>query len=148
MTTYTLPIEIFGPGTAPNHRSHWGCMISQTNNTDYGDFVQVEVIDDRKLWFSYTPRYGTKIVDRQAVGMCKIVDLNPQERRRAIEVVEGVAPPIDGVKRCQDWRFDALIWLKSEELVNDGTCAFWEGLIGKPAGEVTRVCGDLWVSLV
>jgi hypothetical protein len=66
-------------------------MITQTNNTDYGDLVQVEVIEDKKLWFSYTARYDTKIVDRQAVGMCKIVDLKRQEHRRAIEVVEGVA---------------------------------------------------------
>lgn len=95
MTSYTFSIEIFGPGADPNNRSHWGFLITQPNNTDYGDLLKV--IDDKKFGFPYAPRYGMKIVDRQAVWVCKIVDLAPQLRRRVIEVV-GVAPPIDGVK--------------------------------------------------
>lgn len=144
--TYNLSIEVFGPGTDPEYRSHWGFMINKPDNLDFGDFLQVEVININNLWYEYTPRYGTKIIDRCAVGMCKIADLTPDQRSQAITVIKKEAAPRGNNKRCQDWVFDALLSLEIEDLVPSGTSEFWKGMIGKPAVEVAKACREQWTA--
>ncbi|OQE40228.1 hypothetical protein PENCOP_c006G04938 [Penicillium coprophilum] len=143
---YNLSIEVFGPGDSPTHRSHWGFMINKPGNLEFGDLLQVEVIDADRLWYGFAPRYATKIIDKAAVGMCKIADLTSQQRHDAIKVIEKEPAPRDSIGRCQDWTFDALLSLEIEELVPPGTSEFWKGMIGRPAREVAAACGTKWTA--
>ncbi|CAG8190764.1 unnamed protein product [Penicillium nalgiovense] len=143
---YNLSIEVFGPGDSPTHRSHWGFMINKPGNLEFGDLLQVEIIDSDRLWYGFAPRYATKIIDKAAVGMCKIADLTSQQRHDAIRVIEKEPAPRDSIGRCQDWTFDALLSLEIEELVPSGTSAFWKGMIGRPAREVAAACGTQWTA--
>ncbi|KXG49677.1 Phospholipase/carboxylesterase/thioesterase [Penicillium griseofulvum] len=143
---YNLSIEVFGPGDSPTHRSHWGFMINKPGNLEFGDLLQVEVIDSDRLWYGFAPRYATKIIDKAAVGMCKIADLTSQQRHDAIKVIEKEPAPRDSIGRCQDWTFDALLSLEIEELVPSGTSEFWKGMIGRPAREVAAACGTNWTA--
>ncbi|CAI7594271.1 unnamed protein product [Penicillium crustosum] len=138
--------KVFGPGDSPTHRSHWGFMINKPGNLEFGDLLQVEIIDAGRLWYGFAPRYATKIVDKAAVGMCKIADLTSQQRHDAIKVIEKEPAPKNSIGRCQDWIFDALLALEIEELVPSGTSAFWKGMIGRPAREVAAACGTQWTA--
>lgn len=144
--TYDLSIEVFGPGDIPTHRSHWGFMINKPGNLQFGDLLQVEIIDAQRLLYSYAPRYATKIVDKGAAGMCKIADLTSQQRHDAIKVIEKAPAPRNSTARCQDWVFDALLSLEVDELVPSGTSEFWKGMIGRPAREVAAACGTQWTA--
>ncbi|KAJ5462762.1 hypothetical protein N7475_007706 [Penicillium sp. IBT 31633x] len=143
---FNLSIEVFGPGDTPPHRSHWGFMINRPGNLEFGDLLQVQVIDAQRLWYGFAPRYATKIVDQAAVGMCKIAELTSQQRHEAIRVIEKEAAPRNGTSRCQDWVFDALLSLEIDELVPSGTSEFWKGMIGKPARDVAVACGTQWTA--
>lgn len=143
---YNLSIEVFGPGTNPNFRSHWGFMINKPGNLEFGDLLQVEVIDANKLWYGFAPRYATKIIDKAAVGMCKITNLTSEQRRQAITIIEKEPAPRNGIGRYQDWMFDALISLEIEELVPPGTSEFWKGMVGRSAQEVAAACGNQWTA--
>ncbi|CAG8944182.1 unnamed protein product [Penicillium salamii] len=143
---YDLSIEVFGPGTNPNFRSHWGFMINKPGNLEFGDLLQVEVVDANKLCYGFAPRYATKIIDKGAVGMCKIANLTSEQRRQAITIIEKEPAPRNGVKKCQDWTFDALLSLEIEELVPSGTSEFWKGMVGRPAREVAEACSTRWLA--
>ncbi|KAJ5795156.1 hypothetical protein N7457_001755 [Penicillium paradoxum] len=143
---YNLSIEVFGPGDIPTHRSHWGFMINRPGNLEFGDLLQVEVIDADRAWYSYAPRYATKIIDKGAAGMCKIADLTSQQRHEVIKVIEKSPAPRNSRGRCQDWVFDALLSLEVDELVPSGTSEFWKGMIGRPAKEVAAACGTQWMA--
>lgn len=102
--SYRLAIEVFGPGDDPNHRSHWGLLIYREGE-DFGDLLHVQVIDLQRLWYEPDYRQGARIVTQQAVGMCKVADLDEQQRRKVIEVIRAEPAPRDGKRRCQDWVF-------------------------------------------
>lgn len=143
---YNLSIEVFGPGAIPNFRSHWGFMINKPGNLEFGDLLQVEVIDARRLWYGFAPRYAIKIVDKGAVGMCKIANLTAKQRLDAISIIEKEPAPRNSIGKCQDWIFDSLISLEIEELVLPGTSEFWKRMIGKSAREVAEACGKQWTA--
>ncbi|KKK12609.1 hypothetical protein P175DRAFT_0477887 [Aspergillus ochraceoroseus IBT 24754] len=146
---YRLAIEVFGPGDDPNYRSHWAFLIYRPGD-DFGDLLHVQVIDLKRLWYEPDYREGTNIVtpmvSYQAAGMCKVTDLDGQQRRKAIEVIRAEPAPRDGKRRCQDWVFDTLISLEVEELVESGTAETWKGRIGMPASDLARACGADWTS--
>ncbi|KAJ5803940.1 uncharacterized protein N7518_000243 [Penicillium psychrosexuale] len=143
---YNLSIEVFGSGDSPTHRSHWGFMINKPGNLEFGDLLQVEVVDSDRLWYGFAPRYATKIIDKAAVGMCKLTDLTSQQRHDVIKTIEKVPAPKNSIGLCQDWIFDALLSLEIEEFVPSGTSAFWKGMIGRPAREVAAACGTQWTA--
>lgn len=143
---YELSIEIFGEGDDPNHRSHWDFMIRQPPQI-YGDLLHVRVIDLDKLWYQFEYRSGTKLATMQAIGMCKIADLDSRQRQQAIEVIKAEKAPTDGKRRCQDWVFDTLISLEAEELVPPRTSEFWKQMVEKPAKEVEKAVKANWTSL-
>ena len=62
-------------------------MINKPGNLEFGDLLQVEVIDANRLWYGFAPRYATKIIDKCAMGMCKIADLTSDQRREVITVI-------------------------------------------------------------
>jgi hypothetical protein len=50
-------------------------MINRLGHLEFGDLLQVEVIDANRLWYGFAPRYATEIIEEYAVGICKIADL-------------------------------------------------------------------------
>jgi hypothetical protein len=142
---YELSIEVFGLGEDPNHRCHWGFMIHQAPQA-FGDLLHVRVIDLDRLWYQFEYRSGAQLGTMQAVGKCKITNLTPQQRQKAIEVIKAEKAPTDGKRRCQDWVFDTLLSLEAEELVPSGTSALWQRMVGKPASEVQLAVGAAWTS--
>jgi hypothetical protein len=143
---YQLSIEVFGSGEDPNHRSHWGFMIHQPPNTT-GDLLHVRLIDLYRLWYEFESRSNTDIVDMQALGLCRLAELTPQQRLQVIQVIKSEPAPRDGSRKCQDWVFSTLLSLEVEELVPDGTSEFWKGMVGRTAREVERSIGDRWTAL-
>ncbi|KAJ5995017.1 hypothetical protein N7481_001994 [Penicillium waksmanii] len=143
---YQLSIEVFGTGEDPNHRSHWGFMIHQPPNTT-GDLLHVRLIDMYRLWYEFESRSNTDIVDMQALGLCRLAELTPQQRLQAIQIIKSEPAPRDGSRKCQDWVFSTLLSLEVEELVPDGTSEFWKGMVGRTAREVERSNGDRWTAL-
>lgn len=143
---YQLSIQVFGAGEDPNHRSHWGFVINQPPSL-VGDILHVRPIDLGRLWYEFESRFGTELPIMQALGMCRIATLSPQQRRLAIEVITNEPAPRDGKRKCQDWVFSTVIALEVEELVPAGTAEFWKGMVGLPAREVQRAVGEQWMSL-
>jgi len=144
---YQLSIEVFGTGEDPNHRSHWGFMIHQPPNTT-GDLLHVRLIDLDRLWYEFESRFSTNIVDMQALGLCRLAELTPQQRRQVTDVIKSESAPRDGRRRCQDWVFSTLLSLEVEELIPTGTSEFWKGMVGRTAREVEGCVGDRWTALV
>lgn len=144
---YQLSIEVFGTGDDPNHRSHWGFMIHQPPNTT-GDLLHVRLIDLYQLWYEFESRFNTNIVDMQALGLCRLAELTPQQRLQAIEVIKSEPAPRDGTRKCQDWVFSTLISLEVEELIPAGTSEFWQGMVGRTARDVAGSIGSEWTALV
>ncbi|CAI7675632.1 unnamed protein product [Penicillium pancosmium] len=124
---YQLSIEVFGSGEDPNHRSHWGFMIHQPPNTT-GDLLHVRLIDLYRFWYEFESRSNTDIVDMQALGLCRLAELTPQQRLQVIQVIKSEPAPRDGSRKCQDWVFSTLLSLEMEKLVPDGTSEFWKGM--------------------
>lgn len=143
---YQLSIEIFGEGDSPNHRSHWGFMIHEPTK-QFGDLLNVRLIDLDKLWYQFDYRSGSKLATMEAVGICKVSDLNSQQRQKAIDVIKAEEAPRDGKRRCQDWVLDTLISLEVAEVVPSGTAEIWQGLVGRTATEVERAVGANWIGL-
>ena len=144
---YQLSITVFGLGEDPNHRSHWGFTLHQPS-TGIIDLLHVRLIDLDKLWYQFEPRLGTNLADlatMQAMGMCRLAQLNHQQRQQVIQVIGNEPAPRDGSRRCQDWVFSTLIALEVEELVPPGTSEFWKGMVGRPAAEVKRAVGGDWI---
>lgn len=144
---YQLSIEVFGTGEDPNHRSHWGFMIHQPPSTT-GDLLHARLIDLYRLWYEFESRFNTNIVDMQALGLCRLAELTPQQRLQAIEVIKSEPAPRDGTRKCQDWVFSTLISLEVEELIPAGTSEFWQGMIGRTARDVAGSIGSEWTVLV
>ncbi|KAJ5084471.1 hypothetical protein NUU61_009050 [Penicillium alfredii] len=144
--TYELAIEISGAGEDPNHRSHWGFVIHQPPQP-FGDLLHVHLIDLDRLWYDFEVRVGSTIPSMQAVGKVKLASLDARQRHEAIEVISAEPAPRDGRKRCQDWVFDALLALEVNDLVPDGSCRFWKGMVGRAARDVRVAAGDSWTSL-
>lgn len=143
---YHLSIEVFGSGEDPNHRSHWGFMIHQPPNTT-GDLLQVGLADLYRLWYEFESRSNTDIVDMQALGLCRLAESTPPQRRQVTQVIKSEPAPRDGSTKCQDWVFSTLLSLEVEELVPDGTSEFRKGMVGRTAREVERSIGDRWTAL-
>lgn len=144
---YQLSIEVFGTGEDPNHRSHWGFMIHQPPN-ETGDLLHVRLVDLYQLWYEFESRFNTNIVDMQALGLCRLAELTPQQRLHAIGVIKSEPAPRNGARKCQDWIFSTLLSLEVEELVPAGTSEFWKGMIGRTAMEVQGSVKDGWTALV
>ncbi|RAL01714.1 uncharacterized protein BO80DRAFT_493138 [Aspergillus ibericus CBS 121593] len=99
---FQLSITVFGSGEDPNNRPHWGFTIHQPST------------DLDKLWYQFAPRLGTDQVNLatlQAVGICRLADLNRQQHPQVIQVIGGKPAPMDGTRRCQDWVLSTLISL-------------------------------------
>lgn len=107
----------------------------------------MQVIDLDRLRYEFEARTGMSLVIMQAVGMVKIASLDADQRKEVIKVISSEDAPRDGVKRCQDWEFDTLLSLEVNDLVPDGTCQFWKGMVGKPAKVVENAAGANWISL-
>ena len=52
MATHVLSIVVSGPGTDPNHRSHWAFAIHETNS-EFGHILDVNVIDLQRLIYQF-----------------------------------------------------------------------------------------------
>ncbi|KAE8311602.1 hypothetical protein BDV41DRAFT_334651 [Aspergillus transmontanensis] len=143
--SYYLSMVISGEGKDPRHRSHWAFAIHQPAQV-IGDLLHVRPIDLGRLWYEFEHRSDSDLILVDAIGLAKIADLDGSQRLQAISVIRDETAPKDGVRRCQDWVFSALIALEVEELVPAGTSELWKGLMGRTATEVEKAVGPKWTS--
>ncbi|KAE8402882.1 hypothetical protein BDV37DRAFT_272451 [Aspergillus pseudonomiae] len=143
--SYYLSMVISGEGKDPKHRSHWAFAIHQPAQI-IGDLLHVRPIDLRRLWYEFEHRSDSELILVDAIGLAKIAELDGPQRLQAISVIRDETAPKDGVRRCQDWVFSALIALEVEELVPAGTSELWKGLMGRTATEVEEAVGPKWTS--
>jgi hypothetical protein len=142
--SYELSIVVYGPGTDPQHRSHWGLMINRVGE-EYGDLLHTQVINLERLWYQFEERSGAPVVSRQSEGRYKIAVLTEEKRRKAKDVIGKEPAPRDGKKRCQDWVLDVVIALEVEEIVDPGLSNTVGELVGKPAKDVAAAVGEAWI---
>ncbi|KAF5856086.1 hypothetical protein ETB97_007886 [Aspergillus alliaceus] len=143
--SYHLSIVVSGEGKDPKYRSHWAFAIHQPVKV-VGDLLHVRPIDIGRLWYEFEHRSDSDLILVDAIGLAKIADWDSPQRLQAISVIRDEKAPKDGVRRCQDWVFSALIALEVEELVPAGTSEIWKDLMGKTATEVERAVGTNWTS--
>jgi hypothetical protein len=143
--TYELSLLIDGPGSDPNHRSHWSFLLHRPGST-YGTIMHVELLDLSRLWYQCEERTGAPLSVPATEGRVRITkDLSEAQGAQVKRVVAGVGAPRDGRKRCKDWCLDVVVELEVEGLVEAG-CAEWVGgLVGLPAKEVKGRVGREWV---
>ena len=145
MSDYTLAIVVDGPGTDPNHRSHWA-FVTQKVGAQVGLLQQVLVIDLPRLIYQYDERKDVDVHSKGCEGSFEVASLSRQEAEKAAEVLRKESAPADGIERCQDWVLRAVISLEADELVEPGTSAEIAGLVGLPAAAVVRALGRRWTS--
>ncbi|KAL5340000.1 hypothetical protein BJX70DRAFT_137663 [Aspergillus crustosus] len=142
---YRLSIAIFGPGTS--EPAHWGFVIHQPYAT-FGDLLHVRVIDVPSNIFQFEPRIRHLLESQGAWGLCKLADLNREQRSKVASILEKEVPtPRGGTKNCQDWVIDGLVALEVEELVAAGTAEIWSARVGKTTIFIRGEIGGDWISL-
>jgi len=145
LATKSLSLIITGPGTDPNHRSHWSLALhSPDSNT--GRIFQVTLLDLSRLIYAFDVRDGVDIRGAGSEGSFELATgLDREAARRVQENIEVEQAPRDGVERCQDWVLRVLVALEVEGLVRDGTAECVSGCVGRSAEEVRGRVGGKWV---
>lgn len=142
--SFSLSVIVDGPGNDPNHRSHWAFALHDPAS-QYGDLLQVTVLDLDRLIYAFDKRKGVEIQSRSAEGYFTIASLAREEYRRADKIISDEPAPRNGKDRCQDWVQNCVLALEIERLVADGTSEWLGGLVGQPAATVARKAGGRWV---
>ncbi|KAF2171472.1 hypothetical protein M409DRAFT_18589 [Zasmidium cellare ATCC 36951] len=145
MSEFILSIVVYGPGTDPNHRSHWTLAIHRRND-EYGVLLHVNVIDLSRLIYQFDIRRDVLLHSRSSEGSFVVAQLGQNTIRRVIALISEEPAPRDGVERCQDWVLRAMISLEAEEIVPAGTSEWVSRLIGHSAEEVARAVSTRWSS--
>ncbi|KAL2217699.1 hypothetical protein M432DRAFT_451937 [Thermoascus aurantiacus ATCC 26904] len=151
--TFELSIGIFRDRTDPDDESHWGFIIHQPPNT-WGELLHVELPDKNKRWLFQFETREVVLPSNHSVGKCKIANLTPTERSKAVQVMKNEKAPKDGKKNCQDWVINVLLTLMdtdgdgNKKLVPEDTAEIWEGLRGKSVQEIKKKAGDAWTDLI
>lgn len=107
--------------------------------------VHVDLLDRGKLWYQLDRRNGVSVLSASAEGYFTIISMNASQYSQVYSVISREDPPRDGVSRCQDWVFEAVLSLEAEDLVPDGTSAWIESLVGKSSSELALTLRDRWV---
>lgn len=61
-TAYDLTIGVYGPGTDPHNRSHWGFLFSAPNGR-LGKLHHVQLIDAERLIYQFEHSDGEDLDD-------------------------------------------------------------------------------------
>jgi hypothetical protein len=136
--SFELTITVFGPGTNPQARSHWGFLIYRSGQ-EIGDLLHTRLLDNDRLWFQFEERSGVDLVSNQTQGRVRLAMLSDEQRPAAKKIIATEPPPRDGVKRCQDWVFDTMISLEAEEIVESGNIRVCQRPCGKAGQGCCRV---------
>ncbi|KAL2834817.1 hypothetical protein BJY01DRAFT_259354 [Aspergillus pseudoustus] len=138
--TYQLSISLFGSGV--NDPAHWGFVIHQPPN-EWGTLMHVRTIDERLNIFQFEHRNPHTLTEQDAWGICRLATLSTTaERLRVAKISEhDVPPPRGGTDNCQNWVVDALVALKVEEVVANGTTAVWAARIGVRTRDIKMQAG-------
>lgn len=147
MATYVLSIVVYGPGTDPNHRSHWAFAIHQ-QTAESGVLLHVQLIDLSRLIYQYDERRGVDVRSRSSEGSFAVAPLTNEQVQQAVRIIRAEVAPNDGVEKCQDWVLRAIISLEAEEIVPPGTSSWIETLVGQAATAVARAAGVRWIRTV
>lgn len=142
---YHLAISVYGPGTDPNHRSHWGFLIYKPEE-NVGDLLHTPVVDLARLWYQFEERSGVPVMSKQSAGRFKIATITENQRQAAKLIIKAEPPPRDGKRKCQDWVLDTVVTLEVEELVEAGTAERIGSFVGKPAAEIAEMVGEDWIA--
>src|SRR6266536_1001225 len=142
--SFELSIAVYGSGTDPRYRSHWGFMIHRLGE-NYGELLHTQLLDLDRLWYQFEERSGAPLTSQQSEGRFKIATLTDEKRHVAKRVISAEPPPRDGKKRCQDWVLDVVISLEVEEVVDAGLSNLVQGLVGKSAKDLAAAVAPAWV---
>ncbi|KAF7191964.1 hypothetical protein HII31_06609 [Pseudocercospora fuligena] len=145
MSQLVLSIVVYGPGTDPNHRSHWAFAIHKKNQ-ETGVLLHVSVIDLPRLIYQYDHRRDVVLRSASSEGSFVVAELAQGSAGKAVQLISEEPAPADGVERCQDWVLRATISLEAEEIVPAGTSDWIAGLVGQPADSVARAVSERWTS--
>ena len=145
MAEYVLSIVVDGPGTDPNHRSHWSFAIHKPS-VESGNILQVQLIDLPRLIYQYDERRGVAIRSKGSEGSFTIASLTKDQVRAVEKVIREEQASKDGTERCQDWVLRTIISLEAHELVPPGTSTWNEKLVGKSAEVLAQSVGQRWTT--
>lgn len=141
--SYELSVTVYGPGTDPQYRSHWGMMISETGHP-YGELLHVKLIDLPTLRYQFETR-NSLLMSASCEGRWRIASLTYEQRIRAKEIISNEMAPTDGKSRCQDWVFEVFLGLEAEELIPAGSSQLCRDRIGMSAQDLAASLGEDWV---
>ncbi|KAK2742900.1 hypothetical protein FQN57_005030 [Myotisia sp. PD_48] len=142
---YELSISVFGPGTDPSHRSHWGFIINRPGD-DFGDLLHTRLLDLQRLWYIFEERSGTNIISQQSEGRIKLSTLTFDQRSYAKLIIQRQPAPMDGKRKCQDWVSETVAILEEKGIVSPGMSERIGSAVGKPAAVVATMMGDAWIN--
>lgn len=94
-TDYVLSIVIYGPGTDPNHRSHWAFAIHR-KTAESGVLLHVQLIDLSKLIYQYDERRGVDVRSRSSEGSFAVAPLTNEQVQQAVKIIREEQAPNDG----------------------------------------------------
>ncbi|PGG95677.1 hypothetical protein AJ80_09923 [Polytolypa hystricis UAMH7299] len=98
---YHLAISVYGPGTDPNHRSHWGLLIYKPEE-NIGDLFHTPLIDVDRLWYRFEEGSGAPVV-LDAVVTLEIEEVvEPGTTRRVRDLVGKSAAEVAEIAG-EDW---------------------------------------------
>ncbi|MCJ1343280.1 hypothetical protein MMC31_001473 [Peltigera leucophlebia] len=141
--SYELSVIVYGLGTDPQYRSHWGFIISQVGQPE-GELLHVKLLDLPTLRYQFETR-DTLLNSASCKGRWRIASLTYQQRLEAKEIISKEKAPADGKSRCQDWVFEVFLGLEAEGLIPAGSSQRCKDRIGKSADDLAASLGAEWV---
>lgn len=143
---WVLYVAVYGPGTDPTERSHWGFMISRKGASE-GKLLHVVLPNKERLLYVFQEREKRHVIDGSE-ELWKIAELSDTERVKAMNILRGNPPPVDGKRKCQDWVLEGFIRLVADELVAEVQAHQCMALMGKSAEELRTILGPAWTPTV
>lgn len=107
--------------------------------------LHVMTMDARNSIFHSNTRIHVPVRSRTSRGSFAVASLTQTQARQAIQIINSVQAPRNGIEDCQDWIVHAATALEEGELVPQGTSRWLQSLVGQPSETVENNVGHRWV---
>lgn len=93
--SYELAVSVCGRGEDPNHRSHWGFLLSAPGS-QYGNLLQVVPLDLERLIYQFERRDGESLESRSCEGRYIVANLSAPKYQEAESIITREPAPRNG----------------------------------------------------
>ena len=92
MSYYTLSIGVYGDGEDPNHRSHWGFLISSPGN-EVGNLLHVRLISLQGLICQFETRSSYPLASQTCEGRVLLGYIESTKYNQVVKIISEEPAP-------------------------------------------------------